>query len=565
MGTESNPPRPSATIVLLREGEQRRVEVLMLQRADRGDQNSLRWVFPGGLLDASDDSLRMLFHDLDDAAASARIATGTGGLDYWAAALRETLEEAGLLLAVDLGGQPVDVEAHEDALRDWCVRARGLPRGTGGAAYAALCADRGWRLPGRSVHPIAHWITPLGLPKRYDTIFFVAAAPAGQEVRIDGAEIIDHRWVPLEHLAARRAELSVRGPTLAVAQELARFASVDAALEWARSLGPLDTIRPRLAHDAGGQLSPVHPLHPSYAEIGRIDPLGRGLAHSRIRAGAPVMLVEQRVIRLTADNGGMMTGPGTNTYLLRAAERDWVLIDPGPDDAAHVRATLELLHQVSGRLAAILVTHTHIDHSPAARALSAATGAPCMGRLADHRERQDPYFLPDVTLEDGERLDFGGGCVVRVIHTPGHASNHLCYLHEAQRMLFTGDHVMQGSTVVINPPDGDMAAYLAALERLVPEAARSFDVIAPGHGFLMAEPVRVLSRLIAHRQQREATVRRVLTELDGASIEELVVRVYSDVGPERHAVASRSLLAHLLHLRQQGVAAECDGRWAPLA
>jgi glyoxylase-like metal-dependent hydrolase (beta-lactamase superfamily II)/8-oxo-dGTP pyrophosphatase MutT (NUDIX family) len=537
----------------------------MLKRADRGDQNSLRWVFPGGLLDASDADARLHFQDLDDAAASARIATGAGGLDYWTAALRETLEEAGLLLALDAGGQPVDMQAHRGVLQDWRERARELPRGQGGAAYAALCARQGWQLPGRAVHPIAHWITPLGLPKRFETIFFVAAAPAGQAVRIDGDEIVDHRWVPLKDLASQRSEISVRGPTLAMAQELAGFESVDAALAWARALGPLQTIRPRMAHDGSGQLFPVHPSHPAYVEIGRIDPLGQGLAHNRIRPGVPVMLAGQQVIRLTADNGGAMTGPGTNTYLLGAAPGDWIVIDPGPDDAAHVRATLALLEQLGARLAAILVTHTHIDHSPAAQALKAATGAPCMGRLAQYPERQDPHFVPDRVLDDGQQLDFGGGCVLRAIHTPGHASNHLCYLHEGQRLLFTGDHVMQGSTVVINPPDGDMAAYMASLERLAPGAGQTFDTIAPGHGFLMAEPARVFDALLRHRRAREAKLRRVLMEFDEADVDELLVQVYDDVKSRLHPVARRSLMAHLFHLRQQGQATETDGRWSAQA
>ena len=189
-----------------------------------------------------------------------------------------------------------------------------------------------------------------------------------------------------------------------------------------------------------------------------------------------------------------------------------------------------------------------------------------MGRLAEHRDRQDPHFAPDVTLSDGDSLDFGGGCVLRVIHTPGHASNHLCFLHVEHRLLFTGDHVMQGSTVVINPPDGDMAAYLASLQRLADDAGQSFDTIAPGHGFLMDEPTRVFEGLIAHRRRREAKVRTVLADGNAASIDELVVRVYDDVPAERHEIARRSLTAHLLHLRQQGHADETEnGRWSLLA
>ena len=338
------------------------------------------------------------------------------------------------------------------------------------------------------------------------------------------------------------------------------------SLAWARGLGRIEPVRPRMARDTAGRMVSVLPTHPAYAEVGRIDLHGQGLACNAIQPGMPIALVPERLVRLTANNGSMMTGPGTNTYLLRATADDWVLIDPGPDDAAHVQATLAWLAQRSARLAAILVTHTHIDHSPAARALCAATGATLYGRVADHPEWQDASFVPDVALADGERLDFGGGLVLRVIHTPGHASNHLCYLHEAERMLFTGDHVMQGSTVVINPPDGDMAAYLASLAllaQLAEAAAGIFDVIAPGHGFLIEQPELLLRGLIAHRQGREAKVARVLSALGPATLDELVVQVYDDAPVERHGIARRSLLAHLLHLQAQGKAQHSGARWSP--
>jgi glyoxylase-like metal-dependent hydrolase (beta-lactamase superfamily II)/8-oxo-dGTP pyrophosphatase MutT (NUDIX family) len=548
--------------VLVRDAPHGEVEVLLVRRADRGDQNSHAWVFPGGLIDETDREVHALFRDLDDAAASAQLGLARGGLDYWVAALRETLEEAGLLLAVDGDGRAVEAAPYLPVLNEWRQRSRALPRGQGGAAFASLCTAQGWRLTAQTLRPIAHWITPLGMPKRFDTRFLLAAAPADQAVAIDGVEIVDHRWLRPRELLQSDAQVPVRGPARAVVQALSQHASVGALLAWAAALGPIAPIQPRLARDREGRLGPVHPTHPAFAEIGRIDPHGQGLAFNTIRAGTPVALSAERLLRLTADNGSVMTGPGTNTYLLRAAGDDWVLIDPGPDDAAHVQRTLALLAQLGGKLAAILVTHTHIDHSPAWRALKAATGAPAYGRVADHPQGQDPTFAPDVALQGGERLDFGGGLVLRAIHTPGHASNHLCWLDESQRMLFTGDHVMQGSTVVINPPDGNMAAYLASLARLTGDAGSMFDVIAPGHGFLIEEPARLLHALIAHRQRREAKVSAALSASEPATLDELVVRVYDDVGAERHPIARRSLLAHLLHLQAQGVARESAGRWS---
>ena len=556
-------PRPSATLVLVREGAAGPFEVLLLQRADSGDQNSLAWVFPGGLVDETDRQLHSHFHDTDDTAASKRLGTAQGGLDYFAAALRETLEEAGLLLAVDRAGSAVDAAAHERLLQDWRERSRGLPRGQGGAAFSALCSAQGWRLSASMLHPIAHWITPAGLPKRFDTRFLLALAPASQPVIIDGVEIVDHRWLQPSDLLASDAGLRLQSPARALAQELARHDSISALLAWARNLGCIEPVRPRMARNAAGRMTPLLPAHPAYAEVGRIDPHGEGLACDAIRPGIPTALAHERLVRLTAGNGSVMSGPGTNTYLLRAAADDWVLIDPGPDDADHLQVTLAWLVQHGARLAAILVTHTHIDHSPASQALRAATGATLYGRVADHPEWQDASFLPDVALAGGERLNFGGGLVLRVIHTPGHASNHLCYLHEAARMLFTGDHVMQGSTVVINPPDGDMAAYLVSLAQLADAAAGIFDVIAPGHGFLIEQPERLLRGLIAHRQGREAKVARALSALGPATLDELVVQVYDDVSAQRHGIARRSLLAHLLHLQAKGKAQHNAGCWSP--
>ncbi|HEX9685168.1 MAG TPA: MBL fold metallo-hydrolase [Burkholderiales bacterium] len=259
------------------------------------------------------------------------------------------------------------------------------------------------------------------------------------------------------------------------------------------------------------------------------------------------------VRRVTAPNPGMMTGPGTNTYLIGTDQI--ALIDPGPESAVHLAAMLDA---AGGRLKWILCTHTHLDHSPGARALKAETGAQVLGfGTVPDDGRQDTAFVPDRTLREGDRLDCGA-FQLRAVHTPGHASNHLCYLLERQKLLFTGDHIMQGSTVVISPPDGEMAAYLHSLERLL---ALDLAAIAPGHGHVIEKPHDEVRRLIAHRMKREQKVIDAFQRANPATLDALLPFVYDDVPQSVHPVARRSLHAHLIKLAREGRVREADGVW----
>lgn len=267
--------------------------------------------------------------------------------------------------------------------------------------------------------------------------------------------------------------------------------------------------------------------------------------------GKPVR-VSDRVRRITADNIGPMTGPGTNTYLVDGGD-GLVVIDPGPSLEAHTRAILSEAGDAPVR--AILVSHTHRDHSPGAQLLRERTGAPVLGMPPPEDETHDRTFVPDRVPRHNERLDFGGA-TLRAIHTPGHASNHLCYLLEEERLLFSGDHIMQGSTVVISPPDGRMDDYLKSLAMLHGEPITH---IAPGHGFLMGDPAAVIDRIIDHRRQREAKVVQAVRRLGPATEETLLARVYDDVPVALHGVARRSLLAHLIKLYDEGAIREAGG------
>lgn len=258
------------------------------------------------------------------------------------------------------------------------------------------------------------------------------------------------------------------------------------------------------------------------------------------------------VRRLVAPNPGMMTGPGTNTYLLGYDQI--TVIDPGPALDVHVAA---ILAAAGEKVEKILVTHTHPDHSPAANPLAGRTGAPCYGLPAPNGPHQDASFNPDFLLHDGDIVTVDG-FQLRVLHTPGHASNHLCYLREDDGLLFTGDQVIDGSTVVIDPPDGNMQAYLDSLARLKSEPVKR---IAPGHGVVLEDPKAVVDWIIAHRLEREQKVLAALLANPDCSLSELTGIVYAAVAKRLLPVAERSMLAHLEKLRDDARAIHSDGRW----
>ena len=262
--------------------------------------------------------------------------------------------------------------------------------------------------------------------------------------------------------------------------------------------------------------------------------------------------VAPMIVRITAPNPGVMTGPGTNSYIVGSDRL--VLVDPGPEIESHISILVEA---VRGRLDWIVCTHTHLDHSPAARALKAATGARLAGRVTHQDGRQDSTFSPDRVLEDGETIAVAG-VTLRALHTPGHASNHLCYLFEEQKLIFTGDHIMQGSTVVISPPDGDMQAYFASLEKLF---AFELATVAPGHGRLITTPHDEVRRLIAHRLKREEKVLGALASRSPATLDELLPLAYDDVPEKLYPPARRSLHAHLIKLSREGRAREEGDLW----
>jgi glyoxylase-like metal-dependent hydrolase (beta-lactamase superfamily II) len=266
--------------------------------------------------------------------------------------------------------------------------------------------------------------------------------------------------------------------------------------------------------------------------------------------------------RVLAHNPSPFSYTGTQTYIV--GHGDVAVIDPGPlgDDPGHVEALIRILE--GERIAAIVCTHTHRDHSPAAAPLSAATGAPIIGCaalvLSDDGPRADagfdPTYAPDRVLGDGEQLA-GPGWTLTAVATPGHTSNHLCFALEEEKALFTGDHVMGWSTSVVSPPDGDMAAYMKSLQKLLD---RDDAVYHSAHGPAIDKPKRLVRGMMGHRKQREGQIVRLLERGVGA-IPDMVAEMYKGLDKRLHGAAGRSVLAHLIDLRDRDLVAEDGGLW----
>lgn len=271
----------------------------------------------------------------------------------------------------------------------------------------------------------------------------------------------------------------------------------------------------------------------------------------------PVQLLKN-VMRLTAPNPGMMTGPGTNSYIIGTAETGYIVVDPGPNDAAHIQ---RLFEATGGDVRMIICTHSHSDHSPAAKPLQALCSSKpfIYGLPSGEHASSNSYFVPDKMLQNKELLRQLVSAsmphlstTIEVIFTPGHAENHVCLALLEDGLLLSGDHILNGSTTVINPPDGHMGDYLDSLDRLT-ELCQKYNIqqILPAHGYVLDHAVKVIAHLKAHRLGREEKIAGVMQALPDGSMDDWVAKAYDDVSPKLWPIAKRSLLAHVEHIRSK--------------
>ncbi|WP_342631422.1 MBL fold metallo-hydrolase [Marinobacter alkaliphilus] len=536
--------RPAATLVLTRDTENG-IEVLLLQRTWEAIFLPGYYVFPGGAVNEQESEGQRHAVGAEDTDISQTMSLDEGGADFMLAAVRECFEEAGVLLAQDANGKLVGADHQVHGERQALFRDE--------VSLAQLCEKHGLVVPLDRLAYLSHWVTPPGPPRRFDTRFFVAVAPEGQVAGHDGQETIDHVWIsPAQALEEHRAGQRLLGlPTIRTLRVLCDFSSTAELMRYAHANPPEAFPTDPWPALRKGKPVMLEPNAPAYDEAVKLDPEGEGTTRAEIVPGQPVE-VAAGVVRLTAPNPGMMTGPGTNTYIL-GFER-FTVIDPGPAHEAHIEKILEV---TGGVVDQVLVTHTHLDHSPAVLELKQRTGCRVFGWPAPEGAGQDQSFKADDEPEHGDLIVSEAG-ILKVIHTPGHASNHLCFLLTDQELLFSGDHIMQGSTVVINPPDGDMKAYVESLYELLEEPVR---FIAPAHGFLMGQPEAVIDYLITHRLSREHKIFRSLQALAPVSLKDLTAKAYDDVPAAIHGLAARSALAHLLKLEAEQRAYQSDNLW----
>jgi len=529
---------PAATVLLLRDDAQAGLQVLMTRRSPRASFAPGAYVFPGGGIDAADAGS----HDLADHRPEQTGEVLTQAI----AAIRESFEELGVLLARHGDGTWAD--EHDVAALD-----RKAP-------FSSQCAARGLTLAADAMHLLAHWNTDRDLPRRFSVPFFVARMPPGQSPVADNAEQFAPEWVSPGDALARHAAgtFFMIYPTIRTLERLCGFSGVEAVLAALRTEKPLWTSCPRAGFKHGRQERFME-HEAEYGELALVCPDGQ-IRHTLDWQNDHAVPLLRNVQRLTAANPGAMTGPGTNSYVVGEPGTGCIVIDPGPHDDEHIE---RLWRAADGDVRAIVCTHSHADHFPGARPLQALCEhagrprPPILGLSSGPHARTHSEFTPDRELSNGELLTLSGKGLegeithtLEIVHTPGHAANHLCLLLREDGLLFSGDHILNGSTTVVDPPDGNMTDYLESLDRLDALCVQwNVPFILPAHSHVLGDARGAIAHLKAHRLAREAKVLAAMQRLPDGTLEQWVALAYDDVPARMWPLAQRSLLAHVERIR----------------
>jgi glyoxylase-like metal-dependent hydrolase (beta-lactamase superfamily II)/8-oxo-dGTP pyrophosphatase MutT (NUDIX family) len=485
--TPPRPHRPSAAVILIRStGEN--IQVFWVQRsADVSYMPEFR-AFIGGTVDPGDAEIPI------------EGAFGPDAIER-ACAFREAFEEAGVLIGVDNPGTPAALaEARKQLLNSE-------------ATFSELAKQHGWRFGRDALSPAGRWSTPAFSPRRFETQFYVARVPEGQEPSVHPGELASGEWIR-PTFALRRWQLGYEA-----------FAA------------PILYTLIGLAHGEEGiaQL----PEAPEAANEGprRIEIMWGFVLHAMKTKPLPPAL-------------------HTNAYLV--GEPEMALIDPGsgdPEELNHLFAVIDALEKDRRKLKLVLLTHAHPDHIGGVEAIRQRYGV----RVGAHAETAKLVSV-DFTIKDGEWIPLVPGVgdwSLQAIHTPGHARGHLCFFHPRTGALISGDHVTGSGTVIVDPPEGNMADYIASLERL---QTMNIRVLFPAHGSPQGAAKKRIQGLIDHRWIREKKVEAALSG-QPQSLEEMVEKAYDDTPRELWPFAERSLLAHLEKLEKEGKALRERDLW----
>lgn len=456
--------------------------------------------FAGGAVDKTDGDVRIAGGPADEP-RSALVA-----------AVRECFEETGVLFA--RGKSSLTADARTEWRRKLCLRSKDPAK----ASFEAFLGATGVEPDATGFRPIGHWITPPFSPIRFDSRYYLAEIPEGESATVVPGELSSGAWTtPGDAIASwKSGEALVAPPVLHVLQAIADVVDPDG---WpAAATG---------APEAAG------------AEVRRIE----------MRSG--VVLVPLRTPTLPP-------ATHTNCYIVGGARP--IVVDPGASDEREQRALSSVLASLSleGRKPSrIAITHHHHDHTGGVAALKHALGVPVVAHADAKASLLEQGVPVDEVVADGAAFETGGGTRVIALHTPGHSRGHLAFVHEPSQSLLSGDLILGMGTTVVDPPDGDMADYMASLARL---AGMPLRALFPGHGPVLASTPTKIREYQAHRDEREKQVLDALAK--GANTAEAIVRVvYADVPVELHPFAARSVTAHLEWLERRAVVKRTGTRW----